>query len=258
MLNYITRGDAAAPPVVLIHGLFGNLDNLNNLGKALADHYYVVQLDLPNHGLSPQTEQLDYPFLANTVLTTCQALSLDKPVIIGHSIGGKIAMACALQADDALSGIVVGDIAPVAYEHHHQDVFAGLDKLWAHPPASRREADQQLASCVAEPAVRQFLLKNLTFKDGNVSWRLNYPVIKARYSDLTAWPFSSEQTSPLPALFLKGERSDYILPAYQTAISRHFPQATGKMIADTGHWLHAEKPALFNNQVKRFLARIDY
>lgn len=254
MLHFISKGQESAPPVFVLHGLFGTLSNVNGIARALEADYRVIQVDLPNHGLSPNSTEMNYPLMAQMLLDVADQLQLKSFHLVGHSMGGKTAMACALEAPHRVSSVVVGDIAPIAYSSHHRDIFLGLDELWNHPPTSRREADAQLTAQVPEPAIRQFLLKNLEFRDGTVTWRLNYPTVKRCYEHILGWPYHDRQYDG-PVLFIKAGNSTYIQADSQAQILAQFPNASAKVIAGTGHWLHAEKPSLFNRLVQGFISQ---
>lgn len=253
MLNF--RDSGHGYPVLLIHGLFGNLDNLANCGRQLQQSgYRVIQFDVVNHGESPTQEQTNYQSMAKDVIELLDHLQIQQCAVIGHSMGGKIAMMLALIAPARITALVVADIAPVRYNSHHVQVFAGLEALWNSPPENRKAADVQLANYIEDSGVRQFLLKNLSWTQGHLRWRLRYSQVKTNYSEILNWP-SVTATYSGPVLFIKGALSDYIVSAHQAEIARYFPNAKAHVIAGTGHWLHAEKPEAFNRSVERFLSR---
>ncbi len=257
-LNFRRQGQGQT--VILIHGLFGNLDNLNGLAKALAEHYDVVSVDVRNHGLSPRSAQMNYQVMAQDILALIEQLELSKPWLVGHSMGGKIAMMTAGLAPDLIAGIVVADMAPVAYtQARHTEVFAGLTAVAAADCANRKEADVILAQHIQLPGVRQFLLKSFVPKTTDAgesgSWRFNVPALLEQYPHVMSWP-GVEPAYLGPVLFIKGGESDYLLPEYQAEVVAQFPRATAKVIPDTGHWLHAEQPQLFNRLVMDFLGKV--
>lgn len=251
-LNFRRQGKGQ--PVIVIHGLFGSLDNLNGLSKALAEQYDVIAVDVRNHGLSPRSEHLSYQDMANDILALSAQLSLVRPILIGHSMGGKIAMMAAGIAPDVVGGLVVADMAPVAYtQARHNEVFAGLQAVIAAGCDDRKTADAVLSEHVQIMGVRQFLLKS--FVPGHSSpWRFNVTALLEHYPTIMNWP-GLEQPYTGPVLFIKGGESDYLLPEYQAEVIRQFPHAKARVIPGTGHWLHAEKPQLFNRLVLDFLAQ---
>lgn len=248
-------GQQTSPKVIgLIHGLFGSGDNFHQLGKALSDHFQVYLIDAPNHGRSPRLDSMDYQRQAELVLFTLDTLHIKRCGLVGHSMGGKIAMACALIAPERIEKLVVADMSPVHYKaHDHESEFAALKAVDLTTITSRREADQQMAFYIDNPQVRQFLLKSLVKNDLQWHWQFAVDYLEKHYPSIIDWPFYCEQYQN-PVLILKGQLSDYIQSAYQSAFSTHFTQLDFKVIAQAGHWLHAEKPQLFNRLVYKFFA----
>lgn len=250
-LNYRRQGSGS--PVLLIHGLFGNLDNLNGVNRELIENHDVIAVDVRNHGLSPRADTMSYEEMATDILTLLDQLQLEQVAIVGHSMGGKIAMMTAQLAPERVSRLIAADIAPVAYRQaRHDTVFQGLQAVAQQGAGDRREADRILARHIEEAGVRQFLLKS--FVPGSESvWRFNLQALLDNYQDIIGWPDDSHRYSG-SILFIKGGNSDYLLPEYQPAVLAQFPAARVKVIPDTGHWLHAENPRLFNRLVQDFLA----
>ncbi|MEZ8143962.1 alpha/beta fold hydrolase [Enterovibrio sp. FF113] len=252
-LNYKIQGEGH--PLLLIHGLFGSLDNLGGLARVLAEHYKVYQIDLPNHGQSPRSEQVDYLSQANAVKAFLFQQGLDRVSVVGHSMGGKVAMMLAITCPDLVDQLVVMDIAPVAYQvRRHDAVFSGLNASVQSPISNRKEAEARLAEHIQEPGVRQFLLKSLAKQEnGEFGWRFNVNALEVNYSDITDWPASGKFDGD--TLFMKGADSDYISAQHRDDIERQFPQAKAHVIANTGHWLHAEKPDTVARVITRFLTK---
>ncbi|WP_432453160.1 alpha/beta fold hydrolase [Agarivorans sp. QJM3NY_29] len=249
-LHYKQQGTGY--PVLLIHGLFGSLSNLGILAKHLLENdYQVISVDALNHGFSPRSESMNYQTQANSIKDLCDQLAIEQCAIVGHSMGGKVAMATAQLYPDLVSAIVVVDIAPVAYQHNHQAVFSGLNSFDVATVTSRSEADQLLAHYINEPSVRQFLLKSLIKAENGWTWLFDVQRLSRCYHNIIDW-------EPLgvfnqPCLFIKGQNSDYIVSQQQLSTVQQFPKAELKVITATGHWLHAEKPATFNRLTERFL-----
>ncbi len=237
----------AGPSVVLLHGLFGSSRNLGVVQRALAARFRVLSLDLRNHGASPHDPAMDYPTMAADVLETLAEEAVLPAAILGHSMGGKVAMQIALQAPDQVRRLVVADIAPVQYPSHFGAFAAAM--LTIPSDATRPEADAILAPVVHDPAVRSFLLHN--FRPG-AGWRIGLPQIAAALPQIESW--TTAGLYPGPALFVTGARSDYVKPADHPAIRALFPAARFVAIKDAGHWLHAEQPAAFAATVEAFLA----
>ncbi|WP_438952123.1 alpha/beta fold hydrolase [Porticoccus sp.] len=252
-LNYITQGSGQS--VVLMHGMFGSLSNLGVIGRALADQYQVIAVDMRNHGESPHSMTMDYPAMAADIVELLDDLALHKAHLLGHSMGGKVAMQVALNQPDRVASLIAADIAPVAYRpDRHGGVLAGLSALAEARPGSRQQADRLLAQHVSDPGVRAFLLKNLhRAEDGHYDLLLYLDGILANYDEtLTLAPTGAP--FPGPTLFIKGADSAYIQEKHRAEILRLFPHAQLKVMDNTGHWLHAEKPDTFNRIVVDFLA----
>ncbi len=257
-LNHRITGEGK--PLILLHGLFGSLENLGGIARRLQDEWQIHALDERNHGSSPHTDTMDYPSMAEDVLAYMDAQGLDKASILGHSMGGKVAMQVALMAPERVEKVIVADISPVSYKPHHDVILEGLRSLDLTNVRTRQDADRLLAEFVETPGVRQFLLKNLERVPGDEQsadgpmfrWRLNLPVIDACYANLAKAP---EGDGPFngPVLFLKGAESAYIQEKHRDQIMRLFPSAELRIIQDTGHWLHAEKADTFAALCRRFL-----
>lgn len=258
-LNHRITGEG--PPLILLHGLFGSLDNLGGIARRLEDSWQIHALDARNHGNSPHTDSMDYPAMAEDVIAYMDARGLERASLLGHSMGGKMAMQVALMAPERVDRLIVADIAPVTYQPRHDAILEGLTGIHLADVRSRQDADSLLADFVETPGVRQFLLKNLERIPGDEQqangpvfrWRLNLAVIDACYSRLAQAP---EGDGPFqgPVLFLKGADSAYIQEKHREQIQRLFPAAELRIIQDTGHWLHAEKADTFAALCRRFLS----
>ena len=246
------RGDGQA--VILLHGLFGNRDNVNGIARFLAERCRVYALDLPDHGSSPWLAEGSLRAYAASLLAWMNLKGIGSAAFLGHSLGGKVVMELALLHPERVRALVVADIAPVAYEHRHTEVFAGLNALDLGRVGSRREADAVLSQWVPEAAVRSFLLKNLQKGPDGLAWRLNLSGIQRAYPELIA--ANAEARFEGPALFLKAEHSDYIAEQHWPAIRTRFPHTDFKVVGNTGHWLHAERPELLARMVLRFFSSV--
>jgi len=251
ILNSIETG--VGPPLILLHGLFGAAKNLGVIARGLAGQARVVSLDLRNHGDSPHGAAMDYPAMAEDVAETMAALGLPGALVVGHSMGGKTAMALALRRPALVRKLVVMDIAPVAYSHGYDSYVAAMRALPLTPALTRHEADAALASAVPEAPMRGFLLNNLIL-GAAPRWRLGLQEIAAAMPALIGWedpPGAAPYTGPV--LFLRGEASDYVRDSAWGEILKRFPGAVEKNIAAAGHWLHAEQPAAVIAALKEFL-----
>lgn len=254
-MKLYARTQGTGPVLISLHGLFGSQENLGMIHRSLSHEYCVHGLDLRNHGRSPQSPEMTYSLMADDVLEYMDDQNLQKVILLGHSMGGKVAMTLALKAPQRVSALVVIDIAPVTYRHHnHHDILDGLSSINLPKLQSRSEAEIQLSEYVPEKPVRQFLLKNLyRKKDGGFGWRVNLKSITAHYPEILAGQQSVSAFSG-KTLFIKGSSSDYVLPEHQDETLKLFPNAQVRVIAGAGHWVHAEKPELVSRTIQRFLA----
>ncbi|MDQ9090777.1 alpha/beta fold hydrolase [Pseudoalteromonas haloplanktis] len=251
LLNYKQTGQG--PHVILIHGLFGSLENLNVIAKSLAENFTITNIDLRNHGQSPHSDVMDYPSMAADVLNLMAHLSINKAHLVGHSMGGKVAMQIAHLNPEVVNKLVVLDIAPVAYKNRHNDIIAALKRVQQHGVNDRKQADTLMEPLIPELGVRQFLLKSYA-KDqhGQLQWRFNLAALSEKYSNILA-NIKANDSCLCDTLFIKGNDSDYILPEYRDAIMAQFKNAQAKVIHGAGHWLHAQKPAAVNKSISAFL-----
>ncbi|MBY0417273.1 MAG: alpha/beta fold hydrolase [Pararheinheimera sp.] len=238
--------------IVLIHGLFGSYENLGVIARSLAGQWQVVNLDMRNHGRSDWHDTMSYALMAEDVKETLDHLGLDKAILLGHSMGGKIAMEFALRYPERVHKLILADISPVQNRPRHLEILSALDGIDLNNLPSRQQADQQLALSIAETGVRQFLLKSLYKEDEQFRWRFNIKALIANYAQLLEAPPSKGPYTG-PVLFIKGAESDYLLPEHQNLIQQLFPHSKAKVIMGTGHWLHAEKPVAFAKIVTDFL-----
>jgi pimeloyl-ACP methyl ester carboxylesterase len=252
ILHALEAGAGDGPPIVLLHGLFGHAGNFGFVQKHLAAGARVLSLDLRNHGASPHTDAMDYPAMAADVAETLAARGGLPCRLVGHSMGGKVAMRLALERPDAVSHLVVADIAPARNPPHHRAIIAAMLSVRLEPGLTRPGADAVLAPAVSDPQTRAFLLANL--RTGPVPrWRLNLPAIAASMPAIEDWPGWSGAPYPGPVLVIAGARSDYIRPDHRPAIRALFPAARIVTLKDAGHWLHADNPAGFIAVLDGFL-----
>lgn len=245
---------SAGPNFIIIHGLFGNADNWHSIAQNLSEFFNVYCIDLPNHGLSDSMTDATYPKMAQAVLDWANENSIGSFYLMGHSMGGKVAMQMAsMTTDNQIEKLIVADMSPVDYQPSHLKILEGLQAINEASITSRKEADALLSQYEPVLGIRQFLLKNLVRNDqGHYVLSLSVSNINASYSTILRKP-EINHCVEVPTLFIKGELSDYITQDYAETIMSLFPQASFKMIPGTGHWLHAEKPVPFSSLVKRFL-----
>jgi pimeloyl-ACP methyl ester carboxylesterase len=246
------------PPLLILHGLFGSGRNWTSIARKLAETRRVLAVDLRNHGASPWDPAMDYPTMAADVLELIEEKALDRPVVLGHSMGGKTAMAAALAAPRAVGALIVADIAPVAYRHGNAAYVAAMRAIDLSRVERRGDADEALRDAVPEAGVRGFLLQNLVFGEDRPRWQLNLDAIAASMDRLIDFPYAAgEARYGGPALFIAGGASGYVRPEHREAIRAFFPAANIETIAGAGHWPHAEKPREFLEIATRFLAAIE-
>ena len=235
-------------PIVLVHGLFGSLDNLGVLARDLVNDHDIIQVDMRNHGLSPRDPVMNYPAMAQDLLDTLNAQHIEKATFIGHSMGGKAVMALSALAPERIARLVAIDIAPVDYHvRRHDEIFTAINAVTASPAKTRQQAAAIMREHLNEEGVIQFLLKS--FVDGE--WRFNVPVLWEQYPHIVGW-----ETIPAwdhPALFIPGGNSPYVTEAYRADLLAQFPQARAHVIAGAGHWVHAEKREAVLRAIRRYL-----
>ena len=251
-LNFKTFGQG--DPIIILHGLFGTLDNWQTVGKQLAEHYMVYLVDQRNHGRSPHLDEISYPLMATDLQQFMESQWIHRAHILGHSMGGKTAMQFALTYPDMVDKLIVVDIAPKAYPGGHELIFEALLGLDLASIESRSDAAAYLENAgIAEAGIRQFLLKNMArSKAGGYEWKMNLPVIHQHYQDILATVESTEAYDD-PALFIRGGKSRYISDEDWPAVLRLFPQAKLETVAEAGHWVHAEAPDALLQHLTQFL-----
>ena len=249
ILNATQSGEG--PPVVLLHGLFGAGRNFGAVQRALAPRYRVVALDMRNHGDSPHDPDMRYATQAADVSETLLSLGIGKAALIGHSMGGKTAMAVALRQPDQVGRLLASDIAPVVYQHGNTAITDAMAAIPVTPALTRQEADAALAAAVPRPDIRAFLLQNLRFGP-NPRWRIGLTEIAAAIPDLEGWIELPGRYGG-PCLFVSGADSDYVLPEHRPLIRAQFPAARFVAVKNAGHWVHADNPAGFLSVVEAFL-----
>lgn len=257
-LNAMVVGDHG-PPVVFCHGLFGQGRNWSSMAKALADDHRSLLLDMPNHGRSPWTDQVAYPELADLVADRIGELTEGEPAtVVGHSMGGKIAMMLALRHPDLVRRLCVVDVSPAPVMLGGESPFAryvrGMRSLDLDDLPDRAAADRALEPYVSDPVVRGFLLQNLR-RDGDTwRWQMNLQVLGDRLAEIGSWPAVTEPPYRGPVLWIAGARSDYITDADREPMRALFPSVRKVVIKNAGHWVHSEQPEAFLSTLRVFLA----
>lgn len=240
-------------PLIVLHGLFGSLDNWMTLAKQWSEDYEVYVVDQRNHGQSPHSLEFSYELMASDLIELVQLEKINNPIILGHSMGGKTAMEFCMRYSELVKKLIVVDIAPVSYEVHHYAIIDSLKSVPLQKIDSRKKAEEYLVSKISEPGIRQFLLKNLYWKEKDqLAWRFNLNVLSEEIVPISNYDIQ-EGTFEKPTLFIKGANSDYILPEYGSRMSAKFPNYELEIIDGAGHWVHAEKMKQFSEIVLTFL-----
>jgi esterase len=241
-------------PLLIIHGFLGMSDNWKTLSmQYAAQGFQVHAVDLRNHGKSFHSDDFSYEVMMNGVVEYCQFHQLTSVDVIGHSMGGKVAMLLATTYPDLVSKLIVADIGPKYYPPHHDTILASLNAVDFSQKPSRSDAEEIVSKYIHDFGTRQFLLKNLYWKEpGQLAFRFNLKVFNEKIETIgEALPF--ENHFDKKTLFLRGDKSDYILDSDFETILHHFPKAEIETISNAGHWLHAENPAEFFEKTVHFL-----
>ena len=239
-------------PILIVHGLFGMSDNWQSLGKKFADFYEVHLVDQRNHGRSPHSAVFNYEVLANDLLNYIKNHKLKNVILMGHSLGGKTAMQLAVKHPDLVQKLIIVDISPKAYPVHHDKIIEALQSLDFDDLKSRGEADIKLAEYIDDASVRQFLLKSLYWVEKEqLAFRFNLKAIADHITEVGK-VLTDKMVYKGPSLFIDGASSAYIVDEDEDLILEHFPEAEIVTIADAGHWVHAEQPKRFFDEVLRF------
>ncbi len=239
-------------PIIIVHGLFGMSDNWQSLGKKFADFYEVHLVDQRNHGRSPHSAVFNYEVLANDLLNYIKNHKLKNVILMGHSLGGKTAMQLAVKHPDLVQKLIIVDISPKAYPVHHDKIIEALQSLDFDDLKSRGEADIKLAEYIDDASVRQFLLKSLYWVEKEqLAFRFNLKAIADHITEVGK-VLADKMVYKGPSLFIDGASSAYIVDEDEDLILEHFPEAEIVTIADAGHWVHAEQPKRFFDEVLHF------
>jgi len=251
-LNFQVQGDGF--PLIILHGFLGSLDNWRSVSKGLSKSYKVYNLDLRNHGESPHSEVMSYPIMAQDLREFFTEHEIPEAHLLGHSMGGKVAMQFTMDYSAQVSKIIVVDIAPKAYPSSERSLLQALHDLELANFRSFSEIDAALAPSIRNQVLRQFLLKNLA-RDPVMGfrWKIDLDALIKNYEELTK-NIVVREPSDKPTLFIRGEQSKYIQDEDLPVIKQFFPQAEISTIPKAGHWVHADAPSEFLQIVNHFLA----
>lgn len=246
--------EGSGKPLLILHGFLGMSDNWKTLGTQFAsDGFQVHMIDLRNHGRSLHSEEFSYEIMVQDIFEYCQANSLENIDIIGHSMGGKVAMLLATTHPELVDKLIVADIGPKFYPQHHQDILAGLNAVDFSKKPTRSEVEEIMAPYIPDFGTRQFLMKSLYWQEpGQLAFRFNLEVFNKKMDEIGV-PLPPTAVFDKPTLFIRGGKSNYILDSDFENIKQHFPNSTIETIPNVGHWLHAENPILFHQITSSFL-----
>jgi len=253
-LNAIERGDGPET-VVFLHGLFGRARNLGFLQREASQTFRTIALDLRNHGASPHGP-VSYPAMAQDVLETLDDLGIERFSVVGHSMGGKVAMMLALADPDRVTRLMVADMAPARTQQGHGDMIAKLDAITFPSELTRSGALALLEPITGSRAVAELMAQNVSL-DGAPGWAIGFDEITQGISLIEGWPDSQAAPYDGPALFLRGGNSNYVRPDHHALIHALYPQARILTLEGAGHWLHAEQPRPFIATMMAFLTGQD-
>ncbi len=242
-------------PLIILHGLFGQSDNWNTLAKRFAENnFHVFTVDQRNHGLSPHSDEWTYDSMAKDLKTFIDTHQLKKPILIGHSMGGKTVMFFEMMFPNISLKSIVVDISPRKYSAHHDDVLKALNAVDFDSITSRKEAEEIMSQYISDFGTKQFLLKNIYWRtddDKKMAWRFNLKTITEEYNNIgVAIPDGMSTTN---MLFIKGEKSNYIMDSDIEMIKKYFNHSEIKTVMNSGHWVHAEQPNAFFDMVLEFI-----
>ena len=250
-LNFKKLGEGK--PLLILHGLFGSSDNWGTLGKEFSKNNSVYLIDLRNHGRSPHSNEMTYSDMANDLLELIKVEKIISPTILGHSMGGKVALMFAKNYPEYVDKLIIADIGLKSYLMHHEEILKGLNSIDLEKTISRSHAQEVIKDHISNLGIQQFLLKNLYWiEKGKLAWRMNLKQIEINIEEILKE--INIENSNLKTLFLRGELSNYILEEDFLDIKAAFPNGEIKTIKNVGHWLHAENPNEFYKLVDEFIS----
>jgi len=261
-MDLFFRKYGEGPPLIILHGLYGSSDNWVSTGKELAENFEVYLVDQRNHGRSPHAADHNYDVMKEDLRNFMDQHSIDKAIIMGHSMGGKTAMFFAAEYPERISHLIVVDISPRSYRTSntnqlkgHETIISAMYNLDFYGIENRQDIDDILSKSIPQTRIRQFLLKNVNrSKNNEYSWSLNLKALRNNLPVIMdGLDENQSEITGFPTLFIRGEESDYILEEDEKFIKRLFPYADIETVPDAGHWLHAEQPEIFMQKVNNFI-----
>jgi pimeloyl-ACP methyl ester carboxylesterase len=253
VLNFKEYG--SGEPLLILHGFMGSLDNWHTLATQFGSSNHVFSLDQRNHGKSPHSDEHSIDLMVADLKLFIETKNLNNVSLIGHSMGGKVAMKFTLQYPNLVKRLVVVDIAPRQYQRGHDDVFEAIFAVDLNKIENRKQAEDMMLQFVADFGTRQFLLKNLErLEDGKYNWKMNLKTLHIDYEEIIK-PIESEWPFLGPTLVIKGGNSRYISALDELDFKKLFPNYQLQVITNVGHWVHAEAPKEFALAIENFLVK---
>lgn len=250
-LAYSEFGRPDGAPLIILHGFFASSRNWKFIAEKLAASHHVFVVDLRNHGASPHHPVMDYPSMAEDIRSFMAQRGLTKASLLGHSMGGKIAMWLALTDPDVVNKLIIADTAPITYSHSFDTTISVLKMLPLAAINNRKRAEECLAPVIPELRYRQFLLQNLVLHEGRYQWRIDLDIFSRSAPTIVAFPDAMNRAPyPNAALFIAGSESNFVKAE---TVFPLFPKAQLKTLAGAGHWLHVQQPESFLEAVLSFL-----
>ncbi|MFZ0255939.1 MAG: alpha/beta fold hydrolase [Gammaproteobacteria bacterium] len=243
-------------PLIILHGLFGSSVNWRRIARFLGQQHRVLAIDLRNHGQSAQAQTMSYAEMVDDLFALMDREALLRATLLGHSVGGKVAMLAALRQPERVAELIIVDIAPVQYRRDYTQIITALQGVDLNRVARRADADVQLKQWIADMRLRSFLLQNLVSEAGRYRWRVFLPGLARALPELHGFPDLSPRCRYWgKSLVVRGEQSDYVVPEFYPVIRARFPLAEIVSIPGASHWVHADQPERFQSALQHFLAQ---
>ena len=256
LLSNVSYGSGR--PIIILHGMLGCGRNWASIAKMIsAQGWRAITIDLRNHGDSPHSDRMDYNLLAQDIEEVIGSLNIEKPIVLGHSMGGKVAMALALRKPHSVGGLIIVDIAPRQYQKSNEYFIKKMLALNLKAVKNRSHADKLLAEQIQDPVTRSFLLQNLYAGEEGYLWRLNLRGILENISALMDFPFEKDNTFGGSALCIAGGNSEYFEETDKELFREFFPKVRMVTIKGAGHWVHADSSTIFFESISNFLFSLE-
>lgn len=253
LIHYKFAGDKSKPCLLIVHGLFGSLDNWQSLAKKWSENFYVISIDVRNHGRSFHSDDMRFSSCAMDIKSVLKNESIEKCHLLGHSMGGKIAMEFASLFPDSLISLIIVDVAPYKYPPHHADIFVMIKGTNLAAYTNRNDIENAIRSYIHEEGVVQFMMKNIRRNEQSMKfeWKFNWQVLYRDYLEIIQ--YMPQKGFAGKTIFIGGEQSKYITKETSLHIFDLYPKAELEFISNAGHWVHADNPDEFYHKVNQFI-----